>query len=84
MVRIYYLILYKGDTDTTRMLVKSRDGELLMVRRQVFSPIRSKPYTMSVKVVKADVNIGGGFQSLRMGSPKMRPSSLAEASANLL
>jgi len=58
MVRIYYLILYRGDTDTTRMLVKSRDGELLMVRRQVFSPIRSKPYTMSVKVVKADVNIG--------------------------
>ncbi|XP_066317883.1 uncharacterized protein [Miscanthus floridulus] len=49
---------YRGDTTTIRMLVKSWDGELLMVRRQVFSPIRSKPYTMSVKVVKADVNMG--------------------------
>ncbi|KXG29468.1 hypothetical protein SORBI_3004G040400 [Sorghum bicolor] len=50
---------YRGDIiTTTRMLVKSRDGELLMVRRQVFSPIRSEPYIMSVKVIKADVNMG--------------------------
>jgi hypothetical protein len=49
---------YRGDTAITRMLVKSRNGELLMVRRQVFSPMRSKPYTMSVKVFKPDVNTG--------------------------
>ena len=40
------------------------------MRRLVFSPIRFKPYTMSVKVAKADVNMGKWFSVAQDGLAK--------------
>ena len=40
------------------------------MRRLVFSPIRFKPYTMSVKVAKADVNMGKWFSVAQDGLTK--------------
>ncbi|KAF8686011.1 hypothetical protein HU200_043941 [Digitaria exilis] len=54
----YTEVPYQGHAITTRKLVVSQGGELLMVRRIMQEPPFTRSFTREVKVFKADVGIG--------------------------
>ncbi|CAL4971444.1 unnamed protein product [Urochloa decumbens] len=49
---------YQGHAITTRNLVKSQSGELLMVRRMYQEPPFTNSFTREVEVFKADMDVG--------------------------